>query len=561
MNGRSLLGPPVFALAWKIKYMNSRIRIAAILSLGIAATLFAFDMGRRQENFYAFADSDKSISENTGRETSKSSAFSTSDVELGKEIDLAINESPFARARWGVFVMSLQDRRVLYSRDGDKLFTPASNMKIYTTAVALDLLGADYRWRTSVYAQAEPDAAGNIAGDLILYGRGAPDLVSQTREKHPSLGELADALYARGVRRVKGNVVGDESYLRGNQFGDGWLWNDVQWYFGAEASALTINANEIDLNVTPAGKAGSPATVAVNKSADYFRIVNNVATGEPGVATRIGINRGLADNEFVVWGEFPAGGKGFGARLSVSNPALWAATLFRDALVARGIVVEGETRRRDFRGAPTARFDPQQATELAAVTSKSLGEIVTETNKKSVNLYAELILRTLGKERGALAPAADPKKARERGDDEAGLAVIRSWLERAGIATGNLAFHDGSGLSRLDLVTPEATTRLLATVAKAPAFMAFQSSLPQAGKDGTLASRLRATEGRIAAKTGSLTYDDALSGYATTLDGQVLAFSIICNDATLRGNSTSVIDKIANAIAAYPSQPQKPSHK
>lgn len=540
--------------------MNSRIRIAAVLSLGLAATWFAFDTGRRQENSYAFAASDKSVSENTGREISKSPASSTSDAELGREIDRAIDESAFARARWGVFVVSLQDGRVLYSRAGDKLFTPASNMKIYTTAVALDLLGVDYRWRTSVYAQTEPDASGNIAGDLILYGRGAPDLVSQSKE-NPSLVELADALYARGVRRVKGNVVGDESYLRGNQFGDGWLWNDVQWYFGAEASALTINANEIDLNVTPASEAGSPATVTVNRSADYFRIVNNVATGESDVATRIGINRGVADNEFVVWGEFPAGGKGFGARLSVSNPALWAATLFREALVTRGIAVEGETRRRDFRGTPSERFNSQQAIELAAVSSKPLSEIVTETNKKSVNLYAELILRTLGKERGGMAPAADPKKARERGDDEAGLAVIRTWVERAGITTSNLALHDGSGLSRLNLVTPEATTRLLETVAKGPAFTAFQNSLPVAGKDGTLGSRLRATEGRIAAKTGSLTYDDALSGYATTPDGQVLVFSIICNDATLRGNSTSIIDKIANAIAAYRFQPQRSSQK
>lgn len=539
--------------------MNSRIRIAAILSLGLAATWFAFDTGRRQANSYAFAASDKPVSENAGREISKSPASSTS-AELGREIDRAIDESPLARARWGVFVVSLQDGRVLYSRAGDKLFTPASNMKIYTTAVALDLLGADYRWRTSVYAQAEPDAAGSISGDLILYGRGAPDLVSQSKG-NPSLVELADALYARGVRRVKGNVVGDESYLRGNQFGDGWLWNDVQWYFGAEASALTINANEIDLNVTPASKTGSPATVTVNRSADYFRIVNNVTTGKPDVATRIGINRGVADNEFVVWGEFPAGGKGFGARLSVPHPALWAATLFREALVKRGITVGGETRRRDFRGTPSERFDPQQAIELAAVSSKPLSEIVTETNKMSVNLYAELILRTLGKERGRIAPAADPKKARERGDDEAGLAVIRIWLERTGITTSNLALHDGSGLSRLDLVTPEATARLLEAVAKGPAFTAFQKSLPVAGKDGTLSSRLRATEGRIAAKTGSLTYNDALSGYATTTDGQVLVFSIICNDATVRGNSTSIIDKIASAIAAYPFQPQKSSYK
>jgi serine-type D-Ala-D-Ala carboxypeptidase/endopeptidase (penicillin-binding protein 4) len=540
--------------------MNLRIRIAVILLLGFAVALFAFDFGRQHKNSYAFATSDKATIKNDGP-GSTSHASATADIELGKAIDRAINESAFASARWGVFVVSLHDGRVLYSRDGDKLFTPASNMKIYTTAVALDLLGADYRWRTSVYAHAEPDANGTVDGDLTLYGRGAPDLVSQSKENQPSLVELADALYSRGVRRVTGNVIGDESYFRGNQFGDGWLWNDVQWYFGAEASALSINANEIDLNVTPASTAGSPATVAVNRSTDYFHIVNNVATAEPGVVPRVGINRGHSDNEFVIWGEFPAGGRGFGARLSVPDPALWAATLFRDALVARGIAVDGQPRRRDFRGVPTEKFDPQRVTELAAVTSKSLDQIITETNKRSLNLNAELILRTLGKERGVMAPVANVNKGRERGDDEAGLAVIRLWLERTGVAASKLALHDGSGLSRLDLVTPEATARLLAAVAKRSVFTAFRSSLPVAGKDGTLASRMPATEGRITAKTGSLTYDDALSGYATTAGGENLAFSIICNDATARGNSSSVIDQIGHALATYPADHQKAPQK
>lgn len=542
--------------------MNLRIGIAAILPLGFAVALFALEFGQQQKASYAFAPSDKPATRNIGQATAMNRSAAADDVELGQEINRAIDESAFASARWGVFVMSLHDGRVLYSRDGDKLFTPASNMKIYTTAVAMDLLGADYRWRTSVYAHAEPDAGGNVDGDLTLYGRGAPDLVSQSKENEPSLVELADALYARGVRRIKGNVIGDESYFRGNQFGDGWLWNDIQWYFGAEASALSINANEIDLNVVPANKSGTAATVTVNRSANYFHIVNNVVTAEAGVTSRVGINRGHSENEFVVWGEFPAGGRGFGARLSVSNPSFWAAALFRDALGARGIVVDGQPGGRDFRGVPTERFDPQQAIELAAVTSKSLADIVTETNKKSVNLNAELILRTLGRERGAMAPVTDSNKTRERGDDEAGVAVIRIWLERAGVPTNKLALHDGSGLSRLDLVTPEATTRLLGAMAKAAVYPAFRSSLPVAGKDGTLASRMLTTEGRISAKTGSLTYDDSLSGYATTAAGETVAFSIICNDATLRGNSTSVIDKIGQAIAAYPySDRPKPSQK
>ena len=533
--------------------MSIRIRIAAILLSGLATALFALDISRNQNSSYASdRTSDNESKSNNARSagsTSRSTSALPADMELAHEIDRAIDESEFASARWGVFVMSLRDGRILYSRDGDKLFTPASNMKIYTTAVALDLLGADYRWRTSVYAETQPDAKGTINGDLTLYGRGAPDLISLRKENQPSLAQLADEIYARGVRRVRGDIVGDESYFRGNSFGDGWLWNDIQWYFGAEASALSIDSNEIDLTITPASTTGKPATVTLNKSGDYFHILNNVATVDRNVIPSVGINRGVSDNELIVWGEFPAGGKGFGARLSVHNPALWAATLFKDALAARGVSIDGEPRSRDFRVGASERFDPQQFVELAAVASKTLGEIVLETNKKSINLNAELILRTLGKVRGAMAPDPDQHKMRERGDDEAALAIIRVWLERAGIATNNLALHDGSGLSRLDLVTPQVTALLLAAVSKTSASSTFRSSLPVAGKDGTLAFRMKAAGERITAKTGSLTYDDALSGYATTTAGEDLAFSIICNDSTHRGNSISVIDKIGTILA------------
>src|SRR5260370_29112398 len=165
--------------------------------------------------------------------------------------------------------MSMKDGRVLVSRNGDKLFTPASNMKVYTTAVALDLLGANYRWRTSVYAEHPPDESGAIDGDLVLYGRGAPDLASLRGSSAPSLAALADQLFQRGVRRIRGNVVGDESYLRGESYGDGWQWNDLQWYFGAAPSALPIDANAVDLTITAANKVGTPADLELNRQPDF----------------------------------------------------------------------------------------------------------------------------------------------------------------------------------------------------------------------------------------------------------------------------------------------------
>jgi D-alanyl-D-alanine carboxypeptidase/D-alanyl-D-alanine-endopeptidase (penicillin-binding protein 4) len=482
------------------------------------------------------------------RNPAPSVSNASADLALAREIDRTIDESELTQARWGVFVMSMGDGRVLYSRNGDKLFTPASNMKIYTTAAALDLLGADYHWRTSVYTGKPPDTNGVIDGDVTLFGRGDPGLDSSRKEGLP---QLALELWQHGVRHVRGNVIGDESYFRGETYGLGWQWNDVQWYFGAEPSALTIDANAMELTIVPGSKFGAAATVKLQRENRYFHLTNNTTTGERGAPTSIGINRGLSDNEIRVWGEFPAGGRGFTAYLSIYNPALWSATLFKEALLAQGITIDGEPRSRDFRAAESERFDPQKAFEIAFTDSRTLGEIVHQTNKESNNLFAELILRTLGKERGSLAPDPDPRKNRERGDDEAGVAVVKSWLDRNSIPTNGLAIRDGSGLSRLDLVTPEATARLLLAITRTNSAAVFHDSLPIAGHDGTLKPRLLREAGKVFAKTGTLTYDHSLSGYATAQNSEVLAFSIFCNDATSHTDPTRLIDGIARLLVAY----------
>ena len=472
------------------------------------------------------------------------------DAALAELIDRALDQSDVRAARWGVFAMSLNDGRVLYSRDADRPFTPASNMKVYTTAVALDLLGADYRWRTSVYANKQPDANGVIEGDLTVYGRGAPDLISKSKGDAPSLAKLADRLYQAGIREIHGHIVGDNSYFRGELFGVGWQWNDLQWYFGAEPSALSIDENSVEVTIAPA-REGSNATVVVNPAGSPIHLANSTTTAARDVTTSIGIMRELSGNEVRVWGDFPVDGHAFSAFLSVHDPALWAATLFRETLIARGIKVDGEPRTRDFRARDNDKFDPQKAFELAYEDSESLGTIVHRTNKESNNLFAELILRTIGKERAASAPDPDPRKNRERGDDEAGTAVVRSWLESRGINTRALAIRDGSGLSHLDLVTPETTARLLAAIANTNSASAFRDSLPIAGRDGTLSSRLNKVSGRIFAKTGTLTYTHSLSGYATTPNNETLVFSIMCNDTNADRSAVRTIDQIATALADF----------
>jgi D-alanyl-D-alanine carboxypeptidase/D-alanyl-D-alanine-endopeptidase (penicillin-binding protein 4) len=543
-----------------MKFINSKYiaALTAILLLGFLTSRIDFVSLQHASPLQSSAAKDKAkLKEPPATRTENRAA---TDSELARRINSLIGESDFASARWGISVISMADGTTLYQRDADKLFTPASNMKVYTTGVALDLLGADYRWRTSVYANGQPDPSGNIRGDLILYGRGAPDLVSHSKDlDKASLAKLADDLHQRGIRRISGNVIGDESYFRGDPLGDGWQWTDLQWYFGAEASALSINGNEVDLNLVPSGS-GDPPVAKVSDPEGYVTVQNRMAAGSGAGRPTIGVHRGLSDNTVEVWGEFAPGSRGFGARLSVHNPALWAAKIFLDTLKTRGIIVDGQAQARSSRMPQSQRFDPSRAVELAFATSQPLSEIAKKTNKESINLYAELILRTLGRERGAIA-ALPEAPGRERGDDESGLAVVRVWLARAGISTSRIALHDGSGLSRLNLVTPESTVRLLLALSRTSSSQVFRQSLPISGRDGTLGGRLKGVSDRVSAKTGSLTYDNSLSGYVTTAQGKQLAFSILCNDQTGSGESSRLIDQIVVLLAAFPDLPGEKAPK
>lgn len=516
---------------------NTRINYLLLTAFAVAFLLIgflaAFVVLQKRNNVESV--------QNSNANTLVPSSNAAEDSELARKIEQTIKESKFASARWGVSVISLRDGRTVYSLDAQKSFSPASNMKLITTATALDLLGTGYRWRTSVFLENTPDEQGNITGDIVLYGRGAIDLDST------SINKLADEVYRKGVRRVKGNVVGDESFFRGDALGQGWLWNDVQWYFGAEASALSVNRNEVRVIVTPTAF-NQTASARLEPENNYVLLKNETKTIENGNIISIGIHRGLSDNNVQIWGNVPARSAGLNAKLSVYKPALWAAQLFRDALKAKGIIIDGNTRSLDAKDRQSGKgFDLNNSTELAYVESQPLGEVVRKTNKESWNLAAELMLRTIGQKFGNTAPDPDIRKMAVRGDDGAGLAVMMKWLNEKGISTKGLSLYDGSGLSRLTLITPESMSQLLVFMSKHSSSQAFKDSLAIAGQDGTLGNRFRnsAANGQIFAKTGTLQHISALSGYIVTANGETLGFSIICNDETQPEESTSVIDAIA----------------
>jgi len=448
------------------------------------------------------------------------------DVALCERINRIIEQSEFANARWGVIAISLKDGRIVCGRDERKLFNPASIEKVLTAIVALDKLGADFRWRTSVYAAREIEN-GVIDGDLTIYGRGAPDFDGD------SLENLVAQLQARGLKHVKGNVVGDESYFTGDGLGDGWTWNDLQWHYGAEASAVTFRQNEAGVYM----QNGVPTS-----SSDYLQIQNDLQPKQANKTEAFGIKRGLADNQIYIWGN----GEKASGRMSVHNPTLWTAKTLKEALEKKGITIEGKPQSVDWKA--KNKLVVETAVELAAVESKTLTEIVQSMNKRSLNIYAELLLRTLGKQFGDSAPAETKQLQEIRGDDAAGIAVIKKFLRENKVAMDEIQIHDGSGLSRLNYVTPEAFARALIYAAQAKFSDVFINSLPIAATDGTLGGRLGKAKGKIFAKTGSITFVNSLAGYAQTPDNEVLTFAIISNNITKKSNSSSVIDAIAASL-------------
>jgi D-alanyl-D-alanine carboxypeptidase/D-alanyl-D-alanine-endopeptidase (penicillin-binding protein 4) len=466
------------------------------------------------------------------------------DVATCREINRTIEESPFANARWGVFAVSLKDGRVVCSIDGRKLFNPASIQKTLTAIVALDLLGADYRWKTSVYSQNQIGADGVLTGDLVLYGEGAPDFDTAALEN------LVGQLQSKGLKTVRGNVVGDDSFFRGDRIGDGWTWNELQWYYGAEASALSLNDNQAFINVENGeGRA----------TTDYLQVTVGNPTPINGDDKKPnyeagGVKRGLDNNNFYVWGNK----KSFGARVSVHDPAGLAAKNLKEALEKKGITIEGESQSRDWKSSDA--LDVSKVQELASIQSQTLAEIVKRMNKHSVNLYAELLLRTIGKRFGDTVPDNIQLPQNVRGDDTTGAAVIKKWLLEHKIAAEEVQISDGSGLSRLDFVTPESFARAFIAAAQSPYAKVFADSLPIAATDGTLGGRLSNVKGKVIAKTGTITYVNSLAGYAATNGGEVLAFAVISNNNTHKNGITNVIDKATTFLVRGQDENQKDSN-
>ena len=489
---------------------------------------------------------------------------------LTKKIEQIVSEPDVARGFWGIEVASLKDGTVLYSMNADKLFTPASNTKLFTTAAAMAMIGPDYKFNTTIETDGSVDRYGRLTGNLYVVGRGDPNISGRTlpyylrteRKDQPMkvLNDLADQVVKSGVKYIDGDIVGDDSYYAFERYGEGWAQDDMVWEWGAPVSALTINDNVIFVSIFPADHPGDKAFVQITPYAEYYKVDNRVMTTPAGTGPRrIYITREPGSNQLTLFGDIPVDDAGANEALAIEDPAQFAADLFRSLLEKRGVVVYGKPTTKHTELATLSTFSvtaiapagggdtelkprppkPDTRTVLATYQSPPLAEDLTVINKVSQNLHAELMLRLLGREKG------------NGGTIESGLEVVRGFLLQAGIHPDEYVFYDGSGLSRENLVTPHAVVRLLEYADTQPWGEKYLSTLPVAGLDGSLSERFRGTaaQGRVQAKTGSLGHVNSLSGYATTLSGDRVVFSILANNHTLPGKrALDTIDEIVNVI-------------
>jgi D-alanyl-D-alanine carboxypeptidase/D-alanyl-D-alanine-endopeptidase (penicillin-binding protein 4) len=420
-------------------------------------------------------------------------------------------------AHWGVKVVSLRDGAVVFRHNSEEFLVPASNQKVLTTVAAAERLGWDYRFTTRLVATGPIGPEGTLNGDLVIIGDGDPTINPRHPERWDTFDRWAQALKARGIRVISGNVVGDDNAFAEPGWGVGWAWDNLQDGYAAPIGALQYNENQIEVIVGPGLAPGVPAIVATSPIGSGIFIVNKAQTAATGAPSDVSLARIPGTPFLHVRGQVAADARPLTVLGAVQNPTEFYLEALRDVFARYGISVSGSmTDIDDLREPPKTEGN----IELIVDRSPPLLEIADVLMKWSRNGYAETLL-------AALSPAGPPASGAD------GLAAMRTTLAGFGLPPDSYLPRDGSGLSRYDYVSADALTTLLgATASNATHAERFRSTLPVAGVSGTLANRMKGTpaEGRVVAKTGSLFNIRSIAGYLTTVAGEPMAFAILVNN-------------------------------
>ncbi|MEO6076507.1 MAG: D-alanyl-D-alanine carboxypeptidase/D-alanyl-D-alanine-endopeptidase, partial [Dokdonella sp.] len=450
-------------------------------------------------------------------------------VQLGSRIDAQLDAPRFAAASWGVSVVSLDSKKVLYQRNADRLLVPASTAKLYTAALALHTFGSEYRIPTTVFATARAGRDRELHGDLVLYGYGDPTLGI---DRHADWAHtLAMQIRKAGVSQVRGDLIGDATRYAAPLYGSGWEAADLQHWFGAPTSALSIDDNVVKLTISPAPQVGQFAKIQFDPAKSAPKLDNTLRTAPARTPGDISLIRRPGSNTLYAFGAIAADVGEQSYKVALADPALVAVIQLRQALADVGIAITGTLRSVYWPARDQALADKDRI-EIAKDWSPSLGDIIHRGLKVSQNLYMHNLLMLVGARENDQRIAGLEDDARPlafRSSETLGIDAMRRFLSSLGITPREVDLQDGAGLSRRDLTTASAMTKLLVATAVDAKYLALRQALPEAGVDGTLIGRMRksAAMGQVHAKTGSMSMNTALAGYVITAAGERLAFAIM----------------------------------
>ena len=464
--------------------------------------------------------------------------------QLGLTLDRLFGNPRVGSVIWGVDIRSLDRDESLYSLNARALLVPASTMKIATLAAAAERLSWDFRYETELLTSTPVDD-GVLAGDLIIRGTGDPTINVDTRPGNSLFDQWARELRAMGIQRIGGRIIGDDDALDGGDtdpgLGAGWSWDDLGLGFAAPAGALQYHENVVQLKLSPGPREGMPGTVLVDDRVPGLRLVNEMMTVSQDGALVVRLLRPPGLSALVVTGTIPAGTAPIQRTAAVDNPTIFFVRALRETLEREGIAVVGDAV--DIDDLATSAHDEFQGKlrRLAAHQSVPLSALAVDMMKRSQNLYAETVLRTLGARTGGVATSGP----------QAVADILASW----NIGKEQAIVADGSGLSRYNCLTAGALVQILRRMHADPRHATyFRATLPVAGRDGTLSGRMMGTaaEGNAQAKTGSMTQVRTLSGYVETLDGEQLAFAILANNFHVPpAEVVSIIDSAVDTLATF----------